>query len=82
VEEWADELKIRLIVRVYSSETSTLQQEAALNSYQRTFLATKDGYMGRPSLGSAGDSVALISSLNTPSSSGKKVNTIISWSRI
>lgn len=67
VEEWADELKIRLIVRAYSSETSTLQQEAALNTYQRTFLATKDGYMGiGPRWTQPGDSVALISGLNIP----------------
>lgn len=67
VEEWADELKIRLIVRAYRSETSTLQQEAAQNSYQRTFLATKDGYMGiGPRWAQPGDSVALISGLNTP----------------
>ena len=67
VEEWTDELKIRLIVRAYSSETSTLQQEAALNTYQRTFLATKDGYMGiGPRWAQPGDSIALISGLNIP----------------
>ncbi|KAF2690803.1 hypothetical protein K458DRAFT_63191 [Lentithecium fluviatile CBS 122367] len=67
VEEWSDEMKIRLFLKVYSPEVALIQHEVALNTYHRTFFTTRDGYMGMgPRWSEPGDCVALIAGLCLP----------------
>jgi hypothetical protein len=64
---WPDELKIRFFLRLYSAEVALLQHEIFLNSYHKTFVRTRDGYMGTcPRWVKSGDSIALIQGLKTP----------------
>jgi hypothetical protein len=65
--EWADELKIRLVLRVLDAQVSVFQHNVALLSYHKTYFTTRDGYMGvGPRWVSPGDSVALIAGLGHP----------------
>jgi hypothetical protein len=67
LESWPDELKIRFFLRYYSRAVALLQHEIFLNSYHKTFLLTRDGYMGTcPRWAEAGDSVVLIAGLKVP----------------
>lgn len=67
VEEWVDDLKIRLFLRVYNPQVARLQHDIALNTYHRTFFTTRDGYMGiGPRWSELGDHFALIAGLRTP----------------
>jgi hypothetical protein len=67
IEKWPNELKIRFMLRMYSTTVAWLQHEIFLNTYHKTFLVTRDGYMGTcPRWAEAGDSVVLIAGLQLP----------------
>lgn len=64
---WPDELQIRFVLRLYSPELAMLQHEIFLNSYHKTFITTRDGYMGTcPRWANSGDRIALIEGLKVP----------------
>ena len=65
--DWPEEIKIRLLLKVYSWEVALLQHDILLHTYQRTFFLTKHGYMGLgPRWCRPGDSVALIAGSEVP----------------
>jgi hypothetical protein len=67
IETWPDELKIRFILRLASPAVAVMQHDFFLNTYHRTFVLTRGGYMGMcPRWAKARDLVALISGLKTP----------------
>jgi hypothetical protein len=67
LEVWPTELQIRLALRLFNPEVALVQHEIFLNSYHKTFVITKGGYMGTcPRWAEAGDVVVLISGLKTP----------------
>jgi hypothetical protein len=67
IEDWSDEMKIRLFLKVYSPAVASLQHDVSLNTYHRTFFTTKDGYMGiGPRWARSDDSVALVAGLRMP----------------
>jgi hypothetical protein len=67
LEAWPTELKIRLFLRLTSPDVALLQHGIFLNSYHKTLVITKDGYIGTcPRWAEPGDSMALISGLRTP----------------
>ncbi|KAF2260072.1 hypothetical protein CC78DRAFT_620568 [Lojkania enalia] len=66
-EEWEDEIKIRLILKVYSQNVARFQHDIALVTYQRTIFTTRDGYIGiGPRWAKPNDSIALISGSKLP----------------
>jgi hypothetical protein len=66
-DEWEDELKIRLCLKVWSSKVATLQHEIFLHTYERTFFTTENGYMGLgPRWSRLGDSIALVAGSKVP----------------
>lgn len=67
IENWPNELKIRFILRLHSKMVAWLQHEIFLNTYHKTFLITRDGYMGTcPRWAEASDLVVLIAGLKLP----------------
>ncbi|KAH7405911.1 heterokaryon incompatibility protein-domain-containing protein [Phaeosphaeria sp. MPI-PUGE-AT-0046c] len=63
---WPTELQIRLFLRLSSPRVAAAQHDIFLNTYHKTFLITRDGYMGTcPRWARAGDLVALIAGLKT-----------------
>jgi hypothetical protein len=67
LEKWPNELKIRFMLRMQSTTVAWLQHEIFLNTYHKTFLVTRDGYMGTcPRWAEAGDLVVLIAGLKLP----------------
>jgi hypothetical protein len=67
METWPKELQIRLFLRLVSSEVALVQHEIFLNSYHKTLIVTREGYIGTcPRWAEVGDQVALIAGLQTP----------------
>jgi len=67
VEDWCDEMKIRLFLKVYSPALALLQHEVSLNTYHRTLFTTRDGYVGiGPRWAKTGDCVALVAGAQWP----------------
>lgn len=67
VENWPEELQIRLILRLYTPGVAMVQHEIFLNTYHKTFLISRDGYMGIcPRWAREGDLIILISGLTAP----------------
>lgn len=67
VETWPEELQIRLMLRLYTPGVAAVQHDISLNTYHKTFLISRDGYMGTcPRWAKAGDLIALISGLRLP----------------
>ncbi|KAH8716731.1 heterokaryon incompatibility protein-domain-containing protein [Phaeosphaeriaceae sp. PMI808] len=66
-DEWPDEIKIRCVLRVYNPKVALIQHEIFLNTYHKTLMLSRAGYLGTcPRWASVGDSVALLSGLQTP----------------
>lgn len=67
VESWPEELQIRLILRLYTPGVASVQHDIFLNTYHKTFLISRDGYMGIcPRWARVGDLIVLISGLTAP----------------
>jgi hypothetical protein len=67
METWPKELQIRLFLRLVSPEVALVQHEIFLNSYHKTLIVTREGYIGTcPRWAEVGDQVALIAGLQTP----------------
>jgi hypothetical protein len=67
LEAWPTELQRRFFLRLARRDVASLQHDIFLNSYHKTLVITKDGYMGTcPRWAEPGDSVVLISGLRTP----------------
>jgi hypothetical protein len=61
VDDWPDEMKIRLFLKVCSPEVNTLQHDVSLLTYHRTLFKTREGYMGLgPRWTKKGDCIAWI----------------------
>jgi hypothetical protein len=67
VEDWSDEMKIRLFLKVYSPDVAEVQHHVSLQTYHRTLFTTRDGHLGMgPRWVEKGDCVALIAGLEWP----------------
>lgn len=67
VEEWPEELQIRLFLRLSNPHVTAMQHDIFLNTYHKTLFVSDDGYMGTcPRWTRAGDFIALISGLLVP----------------
>ncbi|KAF2119337.1 heterokaryon incompatibility protein-domain-containing protein [Lophiotrema nucula] len=67
VQDWPDELVIRLLLKLDSKDVTSLQHDIALLTYQRTLLRTSNDDLGLgPRACSTGDDIALIDGLHFP----------------